>query len=206
MMLALWTAVTFLRLFLRAKSKAKRAMRSVLARVMILRDSTTPGTDYGRINCVCVRDRENALSKFFFHYLMFQARVFTFSVFTNDSNINIVQASRDTRDVLDKRERGVHVKILTHKDVERAVTKLGGGGEKSTLETDLVATKGSKGLLEERVIFRGQTRDIILLKFNRSIGSLKDILDTGSNFLTDTITRNKGNTANTTILLGVNLV
>jgi hypothetical protein len=43
MMFALWTAVTFLRLFLTAKSKAKRAIRSVLARVMILRDSTTPG-------------------------------------------------------------------------------------------------------------------------------------------------------------------
>lgn len=165
---------------------------------MILSDSTTPGTDYRAVNvwlyAICMS------------YLMFKTRVFTFSVFTNDSNINIVQASRDTRDVLDKRERCVHVKILTHKDVERAVTKLGSGSEKSTLKTDLVATKRSKRLLEERIIFRSQTRDIILLKFNRSIGSLEDILDTGSNFLTNTITRNKSNTANTTILLGVNLI
>lgn len=64
-MLALWTAVTFLRLFLRAKSKAKRAIRSVLARVMILSDSTTPGTDY----FVCVRVRENALVQIFFSTL-----------------------------------------------------------------------------------------------------------------------------------------
>ena len=84
------------------------------------------------------------LNRNFFSYLMFQARIFTLSVFTNDSNINIVQASGNTRNVLDKRERGIHVKILTHKDVERAVTKFGGGGEKSTLETDLVATKRCK--------------------------------------------------------------
>jgi len=46
MMLALWTAVTCLRPFLMAKSNAKRAMRSVLWRVMILSDSTTPGDDW----------------------------------------------------------------------------------------------------------------------------------------------------------------
>ena len=46
MMLALWMQVTFLRLFASAKLKANFAMRSDLARVIILRDSTTPGTDW----------------------------------------------------------------------------------------------------------------------------------------------------------------
>lgn len=43
MILALWIHVTRLRLFLKAKSKAKRAIRSVFARVTIFNDSTTPG-------------------------------------------------------------------------------------------------------------------------------------------------------------------
>lgn len=45
-MFALWIQVTFLRLFLRAKLNANRAMRSDFARVTILRASTTPGTDW----------------------------------------------------------------------------------------------------------------------------------------------------------------
>ncbi len=44
MMLALWMTVTFLRWLARAKAKANLMMRSDLARVMILSDSTTPGT------------------------------------------------------------------------------------------------------------------------------------------------------------------
>lgn len=43
MMLALWTHVTFLRLFFNAKSKANRLIRSAFARVETLRLSTTPG-------------------------------------------------------------------------------------------------------------------------------------------------------------------
>ena len=45
-MLALWMQVTFFLLFARAKEKANLAMRSDLARVMILSDSTTPSTDW----------------------------------------------------------------------------------------------------------------------------------------------------------------
>lgn len=45
-MLALWIMVTFLRPFFKAKSNAYFAIRSVLALVDTLRDSTTPGTGY----------------------------------------------------------------------------------------------------------------------------------------------------------------
>ena len=44
MMFALWTAVTRLRPWRRAYSKAKRAMRGEAFSVMILMLSTTPGT------------------------------------------------------------------------------------------------------------------------------------------------------------------
>ena len=44
MMLALWMQWIRLRLFLRAYSKAKRAMRVEAFSVMIFRLSTTPGT------------------------------------------------------------------------------------------------------------------------------------------------------------------
>jgi len=44
MMLALWMQWIFLRLFLRACSKAKREMRVDAFSVMIFRLSTTPGT------------------------------------------------------------------------------------------------------------------------------------------------------------------
>ena len=43
MMFALWTHVTFLRLFFKAKSKAKREIRSALALVETFKLSTTPG-------------------------------------------------------------------------------------------------------------------------------------------------------------------
>src|SRR4051812_10522298 len=46
MIFALWIQVTFLRLLARAKLKANLAIRSDLARVIILRDSTTPETDW----------------------------------------------------------------------------------------------------------------------------------------------------------------
>ena len=85
---------------------------------------------------------------------MFQTRVFTFGIFTNDGNINIAQARLDTGKVFTKRQGSVHVKVLTHGDIERFVTELGGGCEESTLDTNLVTTKRGKRFLEKFIIFR----------------------------------------------------
>ena len=137
---------------------------------------------------------------------MFQTRVFTFSVFTNDSNINIVQTRFNTRHILTERKRGIHIKILTHADVEGLVAQTRGGGEEGTLETDLVTTERGKGFLEERIIFGCQTGHIVLFEFDRHIGSLEDILDRRSEFLTDTITRNESDSVLSSILLGEDLV
>ena len=136
---------------------------------------------------------------------MFQTRVFTFGIFTNDGNINIAQTRLDTGKVFTKRQGSVHVKVLTHSDIERFVTEFRGRSEKSTLDTNLVTTKGSNGFLEKFVIFRGQTRNIVLFKFNRNVGGLEDILDRGGNFLTDTITRNKSDRVLSSILFGEDL-
>jgi hypothetical protein len=44
-----------------------------------------------------------------------------------------------------------------------------------------------------------------LFKFNRNVGSLEDILDSRSEFLTNTVTRNKGDRVLSSILLGKDL-
>lgn len=107
-MLALCTAVTRRRPFSLANLKAYSAIRRELFRVMIFRDSTTPGTLYHKhrdlitftvwTNCslVCVEETgmNGGISGV---YLMLQAAVLPLCVLSNDDNINVLVAGLNTR-------------------------------------------------------------------------------------------------------------
>jgi len=66
---------------------------------------------------------------------MFQARVFTFSVFlpsttippiglySNDCEINIVMTGFETRNVLDKNDAGINVQSLTQGDIPALMSR-----------------------------------------------------------------------------------
>lgn len=55
---------------------------------------------------------------------MFQSRVFTLSIFTNNSEIHfLITRTRQTREILQHRHRSIDIQILTKKDIERFMTQ-----------------------------------------------------------------------------------
>ena len=80
---------------------------------------------------------------------MFQSRVFTLSVFSDDGEVNVVMTGRDTRKGFTKDDRGVDVKLLPHSNVPGDVASGRYRSEKDTLETHAVALQAVHGLPEQ---------------------------------------------------------
>jgi len=47
-----------------------------------------------------------------------QARVFAFSILSNDAKIDILVSRVEAGDVLDQNDRGIDIKLLAERDVE----------------------------------------------------------------------------------------
>jgi hypothetical protein len=123
--------------------------------------------------------------------LVLKTGVFSLGVLTNDAEIDILVASLVTGNVLDQRDRGVDVQLLTKGDVERLVTRTLDGSVENTLQTELVALERGEGLLEELlgVLVAGvDTANIDLLPLDGHVVGLEDGLDRFSDLGTNSVT------------------
>lgn len=123
--------------------------------------------------------------------LVLEAGVFTLGVLTDDAEIDILVASLVAGDVLDQDNRGIDIELLAQSDVERLVTRTLDGGEKDTLQTQLVAAKRCNGFLKQLLrvlVARVHTTDVDLFPLNGYIVGLEDSLyrfgDLGTNAVT----------------------
>jgi hypothetical protein len=120
-----------------------------------------------------------------------KARVFTLSVLTNDAKVDIVVTGLVTRNILDENDGGEDVEFLTESNIEGLVARALNGGEKNTLQTELVSSQGSDRFFEEllRVLVSGvDTANIHLFPLNGHIIGLEDSLNRLGDFSTNTIT------------------
>jgi hypothetical protein len=123
--------------------------------------------------------------------LVLKTGVFSLGVLTNDAEIDILVASLVTGNVLDQRDRGVDVQLLTKGDVEGLVTRTLDGSVENTLQTELVALERGEGLLEELlgVLVAGvDTANIDLLPLDGDVVGLEDGLDRFSDLGTNSVT------------------
>lgn len=123
--------------------------------------------------------------------LVFQARVFTFSVLSNDAQIDVVVAGFQAGNILDEDNGGIGVKLLSHSYVEGLVTRAFHWSVQDTFEANLVSPQRGYGLVEEvlGVLVAGlDTSDVYLLPLDRNIVSFEDGLDRLSDLGTNTIT------------------
>lgn len=124
--------------------------------------------------------------------LVFQTRVLTLCVLTDEGHVNAINASLNTGNVLDENQRGVDVELTTESNVEGSVTRLLDRSVKNTLQTNLVALKGVDGL-GNALLAVANTSDLDLLPVNGDILSLENLLDRVSDFSTNTVTYQKTN-------------
>jgi hypothetical protein len=132
--------------------------------------------------------------------LVLETRVLTLGVLTDDAEIDILVAGLVAGDVLDQRDGGVDVELLTHGNVEGGVARAVHGSVEDTLETKLVAAERGDALAESllsaggsgSIGASGETRDLDLLPVNGDIVGLEDSLDRLGNFGTDTVTGDEG--------------
>lgn len=127
--------------------------------------------------------------------LVLQTGVFTFCVLTDDAHVDALVARLVAGDVLDQRNGGIDVELLSHGDVERLVARPLQRGVQNALETQLVTTQRRDGLFEHllrRLRTVVQTSNINLLPLDGHVVGLEDGLDTLSNLGADTITGNEG--------------
>jgi hypothetical protein len=120
-----------------------------------------------------------------------KARVFTLSVLTNDAKVDIVVTGLVTRNILDENNGGENVEFLTESNIEGLVARALNGGEKNTLQTELVSSQGSDRFFKEllRVLVSGvNTANIHLFPLNGHIIGLEDSLNRLGDFSTNTIT------------------
>lgn len=123
--------------------------------------------------------------------LVLEARVLALGVLTNDAEIDVLVARLVARDVLEKDNRGVDVKLLTKGDVEGAMTRSLDRSVQDTLQAELVALEGGNGLAEKLLgvnVASLNARDVNLLPLNGNIVRLEDLLDRLRNLSTDTVT------------------
>lgn len=114
------------------------------------------------------------------HGLVLQTGVLSLGVLTDDAEVDVLVTGLVSGDVLDENNGGEDIEFLTESDVEGLVTGALDGGEEDTLQTELVATEGGDGLLEQllRMLVTGvDTADIDLLPLDRDIVGLEDGLD-----------------------------
>lgn len=62
-----------------------------------------------------------------------------------------------------------------------------------TLQSDLVALQALHGALEERVVAASLARDVVLVKLDRDVDVLEDLLDRVGELGADAVTRDEGN-------------
>jgi hypothetical protein len=120
-----------------------------------------------------------------------KARVFALSVLTNDAKVDIVVTGLVTRNILDENNGGENVEFLTESNIEGLVARALNGGEKNTLQTELVSSQGSDRFFKEllRVLVSGvNTANIHLFPLNGHIIGLEDSLNRLGDFSTNTIT------------------
>jgi hypothetical protein len=123
--------------------------------------------------------------------LVLETGVLSFGVLTNDAEVDILVASLITGDVLDQRDGGVDVQLLTEGDVEGLVARSLDGSVEDTLQAELVALERCEGLLEEllRVLVAGvDTANIDLLPLDGHVIGLEDGLDRFSDLGTNSVT------------------
>jgi len=123
--------------------------------------------------------------------LVLEAGVLALGVLTDDAEVDVLVAGVVSGDVLDQGDRGVDVELLAQGDVEGLVAGALNGGEKNTLQTQLVALQRSNRLLEQflRVLVAGvDTTDIHLLPLDRDVVGLEDGLDGFRHFGTNSVT------------------
>lgn len=138
--------------------------------------------------------------------LVLQTRVFTLSVLTDDAHVDTLVAGLVAGDVLDQRDGGVDVELLSHGDVEGLVARSLEGSVQDTLQAQLVAAQRRDGLLEHllcRLRAVVQTRDIDLLPLDGHVVGLEDGLDTLRNFGTDAVTGDEGDGVLAAVLGGL---
>ena len=125
------------------------------------------------------------------HRLVFEARVLSLGVLTDDAKVDILVARLIAGNVFDQHNRGVNIKLLTQGNVEGLVARTLNGSKKDTLQTQLVPAKGCDGFLEQflRVLVACvHTSDVDLLPLNGHIVGFEDSLYRFSNLSTDTVT------------------
>lgn len=111
------------------------------------------------------------------HGLVLQTGVLTLGVLTDNAKVDVLVAGVVTGDVLDQRDRGIDIQLLTKGNVERLVARALDGSVQDTLQTELVALERSQGLLEEflGVLVTGlDTAHIDLLPLNGHVVGLED--------------------------------
>jgi hypothetical protein len=138
--------------------------------------------------------------------LVLKARVLSLSVLTDDAQVDIVVAGLVARDVLDEDNRGVDVKLLSERNVERLVAGALDGRVEDTLETELVALQRGDSLTEELlgVLVAGlDTGDIDLLPLDGDVVGLEDGLDGLGDFGSDTVTGDEGHGVFAAVLGGL---
>lgn len=111
------------------------------------------------------------------HGLVLQTGVLTLGVLTDNAKVDVLVAGVVTGDVLDQRDRGIDIQLLTKGNVERLVARALDGSVQDTLQTELVALERSQGLLEELlgVLVTGlDTAHIDLLPLNGHVVGLED--------------------------------
>jgi len=142
---------------------------------------------------------------------VFEARVLSLRILTDDSKVDIGVARREAWKRLAKDNRRVNVELLAHGDVPRHMSALGDRSEQDTykiairsaptrgdgraeltLETNTIALQAIHGLSEEVLSGSGHSRDVVLFPLNGSVDVLEDLLDRVGNFSSDTITWNQG--------------
>jgi hypothetical protein len=123
--------------------------------------------------------------------LVLETGVLSFGVLTNDAEVDILVASLVTGDVLDQRDGGVDVQLLTEGDVEGLVARSLDRSMEDTLQAELVALERCEGLPEEllRVLVAGvDTANIDLLPLDGHVIGLEDGLDRFSDLGTNSVT------------------
>ncbi|EER32971.1 isocitrate dehydrogenase subunit 1, mitochondrial precursor [Candida tropicalis MYA-3404] len=133
---------------------------------------------------------------------MFQTRVFTFGVFSDQGKVNTIVDTFNTWNVFDQNQRSVNIQFFSQGNVQ-GFGRFTSRSIQDTFQTNLVSLQGFNGFVNTVVLtsFTFNTTDFNNFPINWNFLGFKDLFDRIGNFLTSTIPWNQGNSVSTTVFL-----
>ncbi|EDK39048.1 hypothetical protein PGUG_03147 [Meyerozyma guilliermondii ATCC 6260] len=145
-----------------------------------------PGHDLHRLNHTRVR-------------LVFQSRIFTFSVFSDEGKVNALQTRLDAGNVFDQDQRSKNIQFFSQRNIQRFAGR-SSWSKQDTFQSHLVSLQRFHSLGNPGTLV--QTRNINSFPFDGDVFRLENGLDGIGDFLTNTISWNEGDGVLAPVLLG----